>query len=245
MMRRILSKALVVGVVVLPMVVVVGHPVAVATCGDVAMGDGSTVEQTQGVIGGLQVEQMAIDGSRMTRAAVCGTTTRAVMSMIPDRVPYEELEDGVVAWSPGGTLLRGGGPSHGWCVTLGFGWPRVSFATDYDLMGHLSRTTGRLNLGVPPSNGIRLAKLDTVSLGLADGERAIPTRVVWRGLIMNLALYTLVVYGVCVPVLVYSRRFVMRRRWSRGVCGRCRYEVGSLDRCPECGAERPVKVGPA
>ena len=59
---------------------------------------------------------------------------------------------------------------------------------------------------------------------------------------MNIAAYALVV-GAIVEWFVWSRRSVRRARWERGVCGRCEYEVGELEKCPECGAERPAFTG--
>ena len=233
------SKALVVGVVVLPVVVVVGHPIAVSF----AVRDPSVAATRHGLErviaseerAGIRYVQILAPGERLLGTSA--TLVDCDGMWIGNNGRYDYAESGSFEpWAaPMWVLSRSsisGDSDRVWSsvITIGYGWPSVSFASDFD---ELNR------------NLVTGIAYEAIGSGVLGIPRALPTRVVWGGLLINLALYALVVYGVCVPALVYGRRFVLRRRWSRGVCGHCRYEVGMLDRCPECGAERPVKVSAA
>ncbi len=74
---------------------------------------------------------------------------------------------------------------------------------------------------------------------LARDGRISAVKVAWPGVLNNaLMLAAGCVYAgaLCaLPGYAQRRRLAM---WAAGVCPRCRYEVGNMARCPECGAER-------
>lgn len=106
--------------------------------------------------------------------------------------------------------------------SLGYGWPMASQCVD---------------LETPLAPGLNATP--SVVHGIDTGWCVVPTRAVPVGLAVNALVFAAC---VCVPALLVRiglEPVLRRRHWARGVCGRCRYEVGDLERCPECGAERP------
>ena len=71
--------------------------------------------------------------------------------------------------------------------------------------------------------------------------RAIPTRVVWLGLIANVTLYTLVIY----PLLLIGLRrpFIEWRRKIQGRCLPCGYPLDDLAVCPSVARRRASASG--
>lgn len=62
-------------------------------------------------------------------------------------------------------------------------------------------------------------------------------RLVWRGLFgFVITVIGVIVAGMIAITLVSL--LIRRSRLRRGACSRCGYELGSLVRCPECGADR-------
>ncbi|MFN5945624.1 MAG: hypothetical protein ACK5ZG_10945 [Phycisphaerae bacterium] len=69
----------------------------------------------------------------------------------------------------------------------------------------------------------------------------LPVRPVWRGMVVNTALYAVLAYGMFVGTRTGWRRFgpQRRRRIARGCCPACGYErrgIAASAMCPECGA---------
>ncbi len=68
-----------------------------------------------------------------------------------------------------------------------------------------------------------------------------PVQPIWRGLLVNTALFAALVFGVSVASASLWRRFgpQRRRRIARGCCPACGYErrgIAASAMCPECGA---------
>jgi hypothetical protein len=89
--------------------------------------------------------------------------------------------------------------------------------------------------GYPPASWAQRGTAD-----LLLGPR-MPVGPLWRGLVVNTALYAVVVYGAFVGCRAGWRRFgpQRRRRIARGCCPACGYErrgIAASAMCPECGA---------
>ncbi len=63
---------------------------------------------------------------------------------------------------------------------------------------------------------------------------AFPVAPIWRGFILNILFYSMISFGVRTMYL----RYRARRRLRLGHCPFCNYDMKSLSKCPECGAER-------
>lgn len=118
-------------------------------------------------------------------------------------------------------------------VTVGYGWPRVSFACD---AGETSFDT------LTPVNGVPLAFMHPIVTDRGRMQRAVPTRVVWSGFAFNIFVFTCISV-LCLPVAkhVFRGRLRQYRAKRLGVdvgdlCRVCDHVVTGLDRCPECGA---------
>lgn len=145
----------------------------------------------------------------------------------------------VAPWTPA-AVASPGWNSDTTCITMAYGWPRASMAVEYVFDPGSTRIGDPFRLS--PVNGVVVGGLEPTELVQGEElERALPTRVVWPGMIANLALYAAVIYGT-VSALGFVRWGVCRRRWARGCCGACGYELGAARRCTECGAERPVRA---
>lgn len=66
---------------------------------------------------------------------------------------------------------------------------------------------------------------------------ALPLRPIWPGFALNSLLFAVPVAGVMMAVRLL-RLVRLHRRDSAGLCIWCRYELGSLSTCPECGRSR-------
>jgi len=100
-----------------------------------------------------------------------------------------------------------------------WGWPMVClvsvFVADQPLL------TGTIVSGIPLETGTRRILTDLL-----------PIRPIWRGLVVNTALYAFITWLVIV-LLVRVRNSIRRKR---GLCIHCRYAVRDLPVCPECGS---------
>lgn len=237
-MRALLWRITVVGLVALPFVAVVGHPWAVATLADsvwvvLIVDDEEMHSERSTSIEGVRVHQIVIDHLDARRASFCMTTLPPL-----GRVDGSEEEGDLVGWGP--TDL--GSPENTVSVrfaTLGFGFPFVSCAVDYSDSDDPS--------GPVPLNGIPMRSAPVECVWMLNGhrnvtgdiERVLPTRIVWHGVLLNLAIYAVVSWMlVLIPMVLLCRR-ACRRRWASGRCGVCQYEIGTMATCPECGAKRP------
>ncbi len=100
------------------------------------------------------------------------------------------------------------------------GWPYRALAADA-CMFYFRRNGGKLQAGPwQPTSGVRL-------LGTAI---VLPTRPLWRGLLVDTAFHAIVAY-VLLFVPGDVRRWLRRRR---GLCVKCAYPV-SGGTCSECG----------
>jgi hypothetical protein len=180
-------------------------------------------------IGGLAYFQAHVPGNRLRTPSVIWIEYDDVrVSMAPDLTEVLD-QGGFVPWAPSDAMLEGTKPRPGpefWVslISVGYGWPAVSVAHDYDYFRKQSIT------------GWELGNVPVTRTGV---PRAIPTRVVWSGVLAYLGVYALVSWGlVLTPLLLLGAR-ARRRLWGRGVCGRCRYAIGEMTTCPECGTRRP------
>lgn len=125
-------------------------------------------------------------------------------------------------------------------VTFGYGWPFVSAAVDSG-----STSFQRLT----PFNGIAIAGLGRVETDRGSVDRAIPTRIIWLGLILNTGLYAVVALtslSLCGMALRGRRRRRRARRLGvdeHDLCRKCDHVITGLTRCPECGTD--VRTDPA
>lgn len=254
-MRRLLWWALVVGVAVLPLVVVVGHPVwlSLTTHG---RGFTPTVRQS---MDSLRMPIQFRQGEGMYQVVhafaewdepALGRSRPGVgdPTLLPTWEKWERAGE-PLSWSPSAELVQsalgpnssvnsfqpGRGPLLDSVLTLGYGWPRVSLAADYIEPMNFSanypaQCTVFLGIGVGG---------DTVSGDFAELPRAIPTRVVWRGLLFNTLVFGIPIWIVGTMHIVLLGMLLRARRWARRLCGRCRYQMGTLGTCPECGTRRP------
>ncbi len=143
----------------------------------------------------------------------------------PHRAParYEELREGGFYFSP---RLDLHGREHGTIATIGYGWPFVALASDH-LIGGTQPNVVLKGIQYSPEKAV-------------DGSyaRAFPTRVVWSGLVANLALYTPLTLALLVLFSRVHRVVIARPRVRRGLCVRCAYPLDGLAICPECGTEQ-------
>ncbi len=145
--------------------------------------------------------------------------------------PYESLSEEPFYFSPPRDIY---GHEHGRIATLGYGWPRVALAADYLQTAGMQMTL---------KNGIRFSP-EAIA---GRYTRAFPTRVVWRGLVENLALYSFIVYLVLLlgPLLRFPKAALRWKRKRRGLCVQCAYPLEGLAICPECGTEQPGASSPS
>ncbi|RNC81983.1 MAG: hypothetical protein ED559_09430 [Phycisphaera sp.] len=54
----------------------------------------------------------------------------------------------------------------------------------------------------------------------------------------NSLFWGLIAWGLLRGITLYRRN----RRIRRGLCGRCAYELGSIETCPECGTAAPART---
>ncbi len=67
--------------------------------------------------------------------------------------------------------------------------------------------------------------------GVELGGKRYPIRPLWPGFAIDVVFWSALPW---VSIVVF-RVVRKRRRIRRGLCPRCKYEVGALERCPECG----------
>lgn len=143
---------------------------------------------------------------------------------------YEPFLERRAHWTP--NELSFGKPFKN-IVSLGYGWPFISLAADYQVLPRPSRCVR----GIPLTFIPQILFYDSWDTYLTV---ALPTRPVWRGVLANTAIY----WTACLGMIYFApwarrRIFHHRRGWSKGICPVCAYSVEGLDTCPECGATRP------
>ena len=177
---------------------------------------------------------------QVQQTPVCGHTHLAPAFIItsfwwgPNVVPderYRIYRERLVSWTPPPTDITG--PTVD-VVSLGYGWPAISMATDW------ATRQGP----VRPVNALTVDALPEISLGYEGYvPAAVPGRPIWTGLLIN----ALAAWPVCF-LLTFVTRFPRRLRdivrcwkwgWKKGLCPSCGYSVDGLDTCPECGENRP------
>ena len=248
-MRRLLSKALVVGVAVMPVVVVLGHPVLSSAFVEDARvraqfgGLTRSVPGHTGRIGGVEVVQRHDRLSGVWCAWVTRTSQKRLPYALAMRVRVyprfgEAYEESLAPWSP--VLQRNAGELDlDPVTTLAYGWPWVSAVADYETEVGLPRlvasTTSQSVLPSFPLNVVQIPGAPLVVGRLYEYERRAPTRVVWGGALKNFGVYAAFCWGVVLPALVLPARVRRVLRERRGACWSCGYALGGLRRCPECG----------
>lgn len=156
-----------------------------------------------------------------------------VMTRVPEvreRVPYPWMDE-----HPYGDRMARP-RSKDWTmevVSVVTGWPFPAMAADHLFDSHGANV---LNNGCwyTLMRGIEAGPPEPMWLnGL---RRALPTRVLWPGFVLNT-----VVHAVLLAVLIGVVKWLFRRvvrfvRGRRGVCVGCGYDASGLGACPECGA---------
>ncbi len=111
------------------------------------------------------------------------------------------------------------------------GWPMRSLGCWY--VG----VTGNPGGMVTATGNVTVARGIKIRAGwppAGNGLRAIPLWPLWPGFAVNTALYAALAWAAW-----RGTGIVRSRRWSaHGRCAGCGYEVGMLERCPECGLDR-------
>lgn len=145
----------------------------------------------------------------------------------PDAAP-PRAEGSPPAWSQLYSVSRerlGELPSYG--AQLALGWPALC------VVGEVSRTAMWGTKSPGPRHVIVVGGLE------------LPYRPLWRGLLINVLAHG-AAWSVVLPTATWSvraacRGLVRRRRWDRGLCMNCGYDVydqPSGSACPECGEAR-------
>ncbi len=130
--------------------------------------------------------------------------------------------------------LLGNWALHATALRVRAGWPFRA------LEG--SQWSGDLTKRGAPVNAVEGAWLLQIKW---IGERVVPWRPMWRGLLANVAILGVAGWTVSqLTIVTYRRRRTARRR-KTGKCAACGYplvsdqaigEIESVGRCPECGA---------
>ncbi len=144
----------------------------------------------------------------------------------PADFSYHDLETDWLYYSPPSHLY---GQDHGTVITLAYGWPFVALCTDYIYGLHHHSV----------AQGIQISQSTRVNQRY---PRALPTRVVTEGLVVNLLLYAAGCYGALKLGHLLVRRSAARLRTKRGQCVRCAYPLDGLAICPECGTEQQART---
>ncbi len=118
-------------------------------------------------------------------------------------------------WDPGADDARGFPALAAWCS-----WP-------------LNRSGIQIYEKQRLKGGIAIADLPAVGNRPGPIPRALPYYPIWSGLALNTAFYALLFF----VVVRICRAFKHARRFQRGLCPRCGYDLlGSFTGpCPECG----------
>jgi hypothetical protein len=116
-------------------------------------------------------------------------------------------------------------------LIVGYGWPFIALKWNgYYAKNNGEVTTIRGGLKLP------LYQVYRRPYGSNDIPRALPVIPIWRGFLLNSAVYA----GLCVVVCGLFSHLSYRRRSRLGLCRRCGYPIGSSEKCTECGtAIRP------
>jgi hypothetical protein len=125
-------------------------------------------------------------------------------------------------WGGLGALVRGRSHIEGWGLEDARGWPLQALWCSFKESGHfVLSVSGGIPLSDEPAN--------------ARSIRSLPLRPIWRGLMVNTLFYAAL--WAMVVGLVWWRPMRRRHRRSRGLCGRCGYDMRGIagGRCPECG----------
>ncbi len=159
-----------------------------------------------------------------------------------DRVPYRsryEVLDALSDVHPihrlnahllGRTIAQEGPGTERWSIGIGYGFPFVCMAfspTPEDAFW---------NAGVPDIPPVEIRRTATgVYTPMHVFRRDIPTLVVWGGLFLNVAAWT--VFSLIVYRLTRYGGTRVQSGWRRrhGLCEHCGYPTGQFLRCPECG----------
>ncbi|MHC4083264.1 MAG: hypothetical protein ACYTGY_02620 [Planctomycetota bacterium] len=112
------------------------------------------------------------------------------------------------------------------------GWPALALAYEFHTQGASSARPR------PVTGGILLTGLLPGASRLGPEQPALPLQPLWRGLLLDTALYGAIWLGALLVAPARVRRAI---RLRRGACPACGYAVaaGRSPGCPECGWQRP------
>lgn len=123
----------------------------------------------------------------------------------------------------------------------GFGYYRANAGRDYN--GIAVRKSGWPMLAMQTeaaSEGNSPIDRGWGARGYRVGSAHLPLRPIWAGLIVDLALWTALPWAIFAGLSAAR----VRRRMSRGLCVRCRYDIHGLETCPECGSPAAATTAP-
>jgi hypothetical protein len=111
------------------------------------------------------------------------------------------------------------------------GWPALALSFDTRLQRYASTRPQ------PVTGGIRLAGLPPTGGALGTQQPALPLQPIWRGFLLDTALYGAMWLAA---LLLAPDRLRRAARLRRGACPACGYALaaGCTPGCPECGWQR-------
>jgi hypothetical protein len=132
-------------------------------------------------------------------------------------------------WAQDVPLLIGDGTNRiSVYVTIATGWPMralsASARADYSVDGALTTHPTGIQLSPGPGSWLH------------ETFRALPTRPIWRGLIVDTLAFALL-WLIGIACVVRIRAIPARRRVRAGRCGVCGYDCRAAPTCSECGAD--------
>ncbi len=115
--------------------------------------------------------------------------------------------------------------------TIAYGWPLVSFASDYAL------DDAKRDFLLDSRTGLSIPGSLQIFTFFGGFERALPIRPIPLGILANWAVATPLAYLALTLLGFHLARPSAKRlrTGANGVCPFCGYDVEDLDHCPECG----------
>jgi hypothetical protein len=119
--------------------------------------------------------------------------------------------------------------SYNFQMELAYGWPMRCLIAEYE--------------STPAMIFTRWDHVSGIQIPLSDHAfgvpRALPIKPIWSGIVVNTALWTMMLSPIF-PLMKFAKRCKMHRRIAKGVCPHCAYPVGFSETCTECGGALPA-----